>query len=321
MGLFLSTPGRRTRTVAALIVLYSIIAVRRKRRAAQTREQSLDGKTVVVNGVGSGVGHYIALECGARGATVVVVDCSDGSAASCANVIDMRNGRAFCFSCDTTDEKTLNEKLLVPLGRLIQDKKIAPVEVVIDVNVRPPVDGKLAQPLHMLSMESIKKEFDVAALGHFTVLRAFLSEMIQSNRGTLAIVSSSAAITGVANQSHFCANQFAACGLTDALRTELCEYGLDGINVFWACVHLNMIDATVFSGQTHSKQQLCPPVKLQNAAYKIIDGICRRDSTLFVPSYLGAVSCLRGLLPMRIFNWFCALLGLSGWHNHLSNQI
>lgn len=102
--------------------------------------------------------------------------------------------------------------------------------------------------------------------------------MIQSNRGTLAIVSSSAAITGrssspsaecpfdgvgicgpgVANQSHFCANQFAACGLTDALRTELCEYGLDGINVFWACVHLNMIDATVFRSVTNVLRRRMP---------------------------------------------------------------
>lgn len=72
----------------------------------------------------TGIGHLCAT-------LVVVVDCSDGSAASCANVIDMRNGRAFCFSCDTTDEKTLNEKLLVPLGRLIQDKKIGSDRVIV----------------------------------------------------------------------------------------------------------------------------------------------------------------------------------------------
>lgn len=57
------------------------------------------------------------------------------------------------------------------------------------MNVRPPVDGKLAQPLHMLSMESIKKEFDVAALGHFTVLRAFLSEVVHSCTTCSSIIS------------------------------------------------------------------------------------------------------------------------------------
>eukprot|EP00474_Spongospora_subterranea_P009869 CRZ10327.1 hypothetical protein [Spongospora subterranea] len=308
-------PMNRTLMLIGVVLGICIRWLRNQRRK---RSSALKGKTVVINGVQSGIGMYTAFELGARGATVVVVDCSDSCSSACANIIDSRNGRAFCFSCDTSDEKMIQDRLVTPLKRLLHEKQIGPVELIIDVNVRPPCDAQLSPPLHKLPIDSIRREFDVAAMGHFTVIKAFLSDMVESNRGCVAIVSSSAAVTGVANQVHFCANQFAAMGLTEALRVELREYGNIGVSVFWACVHLNMIDP-IYHGESFLSQSSCPRLRLQQAARDIVNGICEGQGTIYIPRYLRYIPSLRLISSATVFHSICAALGLSGGHNLLSN--
>ncbi|KMS93696.1 hypothetical protein BVRB_028880, partial [Beta vulgaris subsp. vulgaris] len=113
------------------------------------------------------------------------------------------------------------------------------------------------------------------------------------------------------------ANQFAARGLMEALRVELCEYGLTGINAFWGCVHLKYIDPVDISTDVSTKL-VCPATDLQAAAHDFVEGICDQKSILFCPRYLGYISILQSVLSPTMFHWVCSILKLSGGHNYLT---
>ena len=67
----------------------------------------------------------------------------------------------------------------------------------------------------------LRRTMEVNALAHFWTVKAFLPDMISSNKGHIVTVASAGGIVGSAGLVDYSASKFAAFGFDEALRSEL----------------------------------------------------------------------------------------------------
>src|SRR3982751_1972400 len=72
---------------------------------------SLQNKSVVITGAGSGIGKAVALLFAKQGAEVHIVDLNAEQANTTAAEINQAGGTAIVHTCNVADQKTLTEEL------------------------------------------------------------------------------------------------------------------------------------------------------------------------------------------------------------------
>src|SRR5687768_9586966 len=70
---------------------------------------SLENKTAVITGGGSGIGRAIAELFARQGATVFILELNSDAASDTLNTIHSKGGKAFAFSCNVADQSVVNE--------------------------------------------------------------------------------------------------------------------------------------------------------------------------------------------------------------------
>ncbi|GBO39435.1 Retinol dehydrogenase 10-B, partial [Araneus ventricosus] len=76
--------------------------------------------------------------------------------------------------------------------------------------------------------------------------KAFLPEMMQSNKGHIVSIASLAGVSGLPNLTDYCASKFAAVGFMESLKLELDAQKKDGIKLTLVCPSL--ISTGLFEG-------------------------------------------------------------------------
>jgi 3-oxoacyl-[acyl-carrier protein] reductase len=180
--------------------------------------QTLNDKTAIVTGAGSGIGAGIASVLAADGATVVVADVDGDRAATTAAAIEHDGGRAVACVCDVSRDADVQ----------------ALVEATVDETGRVDILASNAGIYPIASIEDTTEELwdrvmAVNAKASWLLMRAVAPVMRRQRYGRIVVTSSvTGPRTAMAGLAHYAASKAALMGLVRAAALEL---GADGVTV------------------------------------------------------------------------------------------
>ena len=169
--------------------------------------------TALVTGASSGIGRGVALALARRGLRVIAAARRSDALAQLA---DESAGRVVALPLDVTDDDQLRA-LPARLGEIG-----ASVDLLINN-----AGYACAGPVEDVSLDDIRRQFDVNFVGLIGVTQAVQPTMRAARRGRIVNVSSVAGIVSLPFLGVYCASKFAVEGVSDALRLELRPFGID----------------------------------------------------------------------------------------------
>jgi NAD(P)-dependent dehydrogenase (short-subunit alcohol dehydrogenase family) len=170
---------------------------------------SLENKSAVVSGAGSGIGEAIARALAAAGASVCVLDLNESAAHSVAADISRAGGRAMAMKADVAIEadcREAAERILAEYGRcdvLVNNAGIGHVGTVMDT-----------------PMETLDRLYGVNVKGIAQMCRAFLPDMLQRRWGSVINIASIGGVVGLRERFAYCTTKFAVVGMTKCMALD-----------------------------------------------------------------------------------------------------
>ncbi|CAN7998932.1 unnamed protein product [Ixodes hexagonus] len=269
----------------ALMLYYILEAIVLKFVPRRYRSRkSIDGETVLVTGAGSGLGRLLAVRFSKLGARLVLWDIDRNGNEETARLIKAAGGDACAFTCNVADSKTVYEtaaKVKDTVGR---------VDIV--VNNAGVVSGK---KLLDISDEMVTKTFQINALAHYWVVKAFLPEMQAANHGHIVSIASLAGLGGVCRLTDYCGSKFAAVGFQEALAMELATDGYTGIRTTTVCPFF--INTGMFAGADPGVFGFLEP---EFVADEAVAAVLEDKTLLILPRVFYVLVALKGVVPSKV---------------------
>lgn len=194
------------------------------------------GKVAVITGAAQGIGAAYAKGLASEGASVVLSDVTDPSAA--AEEINSAGGKAVGITADVTDDASLEQ--------LVEEteKHFGPIEILIN---NAAVFASLQfKPFTQISNEEWDTVMRVNARGPFQATKAMLPSMKKNGRGKIINISSGTFLRGAPMFCHYVSSKGAVVGQTRSLAREL---GPE--NIYVNCI---MVGLTESEGVAANKQ-------------------------------------------------------------------
>lgn len=189
-----------------------------------TAAESSDAGTVMVTGVGGGIGAAVALAFAAAGADVVALDLASVSGAGRdleRQVSDAGVGRLSFIAADITDGVSVRSAVSQTLERFGGVGVLVNAAAIYrTLSPRGPWDSFSEDEFDLVMRVNVR--------GTWQVISAVAPVMRQGGGGSIINFSSASARTGVTGFPHYVASKAAVDGLT---RAAAREFGPDGIRV------------------------------------------------------------------------------------------
>ncbi len=174
------------------------------------------GRVAIVTGAESGIGRATALRLAGEGASVVVVDLHDATAASVVDEIVARDGTALAVTGDVSDQATVD--------RLI-DTAVATyggVDVLINnAGVMDDMSGP-----HEVSDATWERVLRVNLTARFLLMRAVVPHMMAKGRGAIVNTASEGGLRGSAAGTAYTVSKHGVVGLTRSAAVVYREHGI-----------------------------------------------------------------------------------------------
>lgn len=245
--------------------------------------KSVAGETVLVTGAGSGIGRLLSLRFAQRGARLVLWDIDRAGNEETARLIRDTGGKAWTYVCNVGDPKTVYET-----AARVRDE-VGRVDIV--VNNAGVVSGKR---LMDLPDEMVARTFQINAMAHFWVVKAFLPDMMTANHGHVVSIASLAGLGGVARLTDYCGSKFAAVGFQEALAMEMATEGYTGIRFTTVCPFF--INTGMFAGAEPGVFGFLRP---EYVADETVEAVLRDKPLLILPRIFYTLVALKTILPMK----------------------
>ncbi|WP_101294550.1 SDR family oxidoreductase [Halegenticoccus soli] len=165
---------------------------------------------VVITGCSSGIGHETARTFRERGWDVYATDPDPGE------LSDLEALGCEAVELDVTDDASVEGAV----EHVVDDAGC------VDCLVNNAGYGQIG-PLEELPIDRLREQFEVNAFGPHRVTRAVLPSMRRRGGGTIVNVSSVYGRTAMIGQGAYCGSKFALEGMSDALRAEVANHGID----------------------------------------------------------------------------------------------
>jgi NADP-dependent 3-hydroxy acid dehydrogenase YdfG len=189
---------------------------------------TINGRTAVITGAGSGIGQATARRLAAHGCPVALADWNDEGLEETASSIA---GPVLTRKLDVRDRQgvmafaaEVAEWAPQPLGLVFNNAGVTVLQGVADA---APEDDEWV--------------FDVNFGGVVNGVTAFLPVLLKQRAGVIANTSSVFGLVGFPHQSAYCASKFAVRGYTEALRQELRGTGVRATVVHPGGVKTNIV--------------------------------------------------------------------------------
>jgi NADP-dependent 3-hydroxy acid dehydrogenase YdfG len=269
--------------------------------------RSLDGRTAVITGAGSGIGRALARRLARHGSPVAICDWNETDLAETAASIDTP---VLAQKLDVRDRQGQ-----MAFASQVRDWAPAPIGMVIN-NAGVTVSQTAANA----SPEDDEWVVDVNFWGVVHGTRAYLPILQAEGSGAIVNVSSVFGLIGFPAQSAYCASKFAVRGYTESLRHELRGTDLRAITVHPGGIATKIVEHARFHVDDRGGTDKDAMVKEfaaiartspERAAEIIHTGIQKgRDRILVGPDAV-AFSLLTRLRPVRYFDVINALQPLA----------
>jgi len=247
------------------------------------RMKSIKDDIVLVTGAGSGIGRLMAIKFAAQGAKIVCWDINKEGIDETVKTIKGNGGTAYAYVCNVADRNTVYS-----VADQVR-KDVGKVSIVIN-NARIVTGKKFLE----IPDEGIERTFQVNAMAHFWILKAFLPDMMASNHGHIVSIASLAGQVGCNRLTDYCASKFAAVGFAEALALELYQDGYNGIHSTIVCPYF--IDTGMFKGASPGAFSWLQP---EHVADEVLKATLLNKDLLFIPGHLTPLIATKFLLPYR----------------------
>jgi NAD(P)-dependent dehydrogenase (short-subunit alcohol dehydrogenase family) len=240
--------------------------------------RSLTGKVVAITGGGRGIGRAIAQALAREGALVAVGDLDAAAAESVASEL---GGQALGLPLDVTDHAGFTgfldevESKLGPLDVLVNNAGIMPVTPLLEESA-----ASVARQL----------EINLHAVIHGT--QEAMRRMVPRRTGHIVQLASVAGRTGFPQLATYCATKHGVVGLSEAVRAELRDTGVE-ISV----VMPSIVRTELTTGLTEARG--VKSVSAEYVADQVIGALKVPRFDVFVPRSTGPLVAIGSALPRR----------------------
>jgi NAD(P)-dependent dehydrogenase (short-subunit alcohol dehydrogenase family) len=255
-------------------------------------QQDLRGQVILITGGASGIGAAGAAELQRRGAVPVLVDQDAAGLAAQADSLAAAGGtRPLTLQADITSLAECEAAVQAALarhGRLD----------IVWANAGMAAFGPLAHT----DPAAWRRCIDVNVNGTFHTVRAALPA-VQAARGYVCLTASVSTFAHPPMMSAYAASKAAVEAMADAWRIELAAHGVDVgiIHASWVRTPL-VEEGELHPGFIRLRQTVPAPMRRalspEDAAKRIVDGMERRRSRIWVPGWVRALHWLRALLHL-----------------------
>ncbi len=245
---------------------------------ARKQVKSVSGKVVAITGGARGIGKATARSLVGRGARVAIGDLDLPLAEQTANEL---GGSVVAFELDVTDRASF--------GRFLDaaEEELGPVDVLINNAGIMPVG-----PLVEESDETARIMVDINLHGVLLGTKLALERMQPRRSGHIVNIASQAGKAGLPGGATYCATKHAVVGLSEAVRAEGRDYGIEV-----SCVMPAVVNTELAAGlqQTRGVKTLEP----EEVADAIVEGIETNRFDVWVPRSTAGISVVMNLMPRR----------------------
>jgi 2-hydroxycyclohexanecarboxyl-CoA dehydrogenase len=181
---------------------------------------SLEGKTAVVTGAGSGIGRACALRLAKSGAAIAVWDLNEAAANETAEMIKKAGGKAIGCKVDVSkkaDVAAAAERTRKELGALL-----------VLVN-----NAGISGPVPFLEIDEAQwdRMFDINLKGAYFCTQQAVPDMLAAGWGRIVNVTSSSTQIGSPGMTHYAASKGGMACFTKSLAAEFARKGITANNV------------------------------------------------------------------------------------------
>jgi NAD(P)-dependent dehydrogenase (short-subunit alcohol dehydrogenase family) len=181
----------------------------------------LTGKTALVTGAASGIGHAIALRLARAGAFVYVADRDRDGARKAAAELASAGGQGEALVLDIADASSVAQARAEVEGRW----------TALPILVNNAGIGHVGTTLST-SAEDLERLWRVNVLGTFQMCQAFLPAMIKRGSGIIINIASIGGMVGLRDRLAYCSSKYAVVGMTKCMALD---HALQGIRVTAIC--------------------------------------------------------------------------------------
>jgi NADP-dependent 3-hydroxy acid dehydrogenase YdfG len=196
-----------------------------------TSQTTINGRTAVITGAGSGIGQAVARRLAAHGCPVALADWNEAGLEETAESLGGVGGSVFIRRLDVRDRQGL-----MTFAAEVTDWAPAPIGLVFNN-----AGVTVLQGVADASPEDDEWVFDVNFGGVVNGVQAFLPVLLGQRSGVIVNTSSVFGFVGFPHQSAYCASKFAVRGYTEALRQELRGTGVRAATVHPGGVKTNIV--------------------------------------------------------------------------------
>lgn len=176
---------------------------------------SLQGKTALVTGSGSGIGAATSEAFANQGAHVIVADYNaESGEAQAQKIIDAGHSAEF-VQCDVSSVDSCEDvaqKVLSKHGNL-------------DILVNNAGIGFVGT-IQQTAAEDLDRMYQVNVRGVFNMSKAFIDSMLEHGKGNIINTASIGGIIGIVDRVAYCTTKFAVVGLTKCMALDHAKQGI-----------------------------------------------------------------------------------------------
>ena len=231
------------------------------------QRRSLSGKVVAITGGARGIGKATAKALVAKGCRVAIGDLDLELAERSAPEL---GGGTVALALDVTDRSSFTIMPVTPFAEEGED--------------------------------SIRRQVEINFLGVITGTQLAIQRLRPRNSGYIVNIASQAGKAGVPGIATYSGTKHAVVGLSEAVRAELRETGIEVL-----CVMPTVVNTELTSGVG---QKWVKPVEASDVADEIVDAMEVPRFDVFVPRANGALYKILGPLPRAWREWLGRAMGV-----------